>query len=125
MFHLLAHTLLVLADGVTIQIAGSTYTISSDLIVYLFIAALIGLLAEFIVGWRLPFGFIGAIIAALIGIWLVTHVITINGIGDIYVGTVPVLRALIGSMLFVAIWHVLTYRTWRHRNRRRYYRRYE
>ena len=125
MFHLFAHSLLVLADGVTIQIGSNTYTISSDLIVYLFVAALIGLLAEFIVGWRLPFGFIGAIIAALIGIWLVTHIVTINGIGDIYIGTVPVLRALIGSMIFVALWHVLTYRTWRHRHRRRYSRRYE
>lgn len=124
MFHLLAHTLTVLADGVTIQIGGSTYTISSNLIVYLVIAALIGLLAEFIVGWRLPFGFIGAIIAALIGIWLTTHLLTINGVGDINVDGVPILRALIGAIILVVIWHLLTYRAWHHR-RRRYYRRYE
>lgn len=123
MVQLLAHMLPVLADGVSIQIGSNTYTISSDVIVYLFIAALIGLLAEFIVGWRLPFGIVGAIIAALIGIWLVTHILTINGVGDIYVGTVPLLRALIGSILLVAIWHLLTYRTWRHR--RHYRRRYQ
>ncbi|HYB01365.1 MAG TPA: hypothetical protein VED37_14195 [Ktedonobacteraceae bacterium] len=55
----------------------------ANFIIYLIIAAIVGFLAEFIVGWRLPFGFIGAIIAALIGIWLMTQVIVISGLGEL------------------------------------------
>lgn len=98
-------------------------TISASFIIYLIVAAIVGVVAEYIVGWRLPFGIIGAIIAALIGIWLMTHLLIINGIGDIYVAGVPLLRALVGAIILVALWHLLTYRTWRHR-RRYYYRRY-
>jgi uncharacterized membrane protein YeaQ/YmgE (transglycosylase-associated protein family) len=85
MLHLLIpHT--VLADGISIRIGDNVWSFSTNFIVYLIIAALVGLAAEFIVGWRLPFGFIGAII-------------------------------------FVGLWHLLTYRTW-YRRRRNYYRRY-
>ncbi len=59
----------ILADGVTIKIGDNVWTFGLNFIVYLIVAAIVGLLAEFIVGWRLPFGFIGAIIAAIIGIW--------------------------------------------------------
>lgn len=102
---------------------GAVLTISASFIIYLIVAAIVGVIAEYVVGWRLPFGIIGAIIAALIGIWLMTHLLIINGIGDIYVAGVPIIRALIGAIILVAIWHLLTYRTWRHR-RRYYYRRY-
>ncbi len=84
---------------------------------YLLVAAIVGLIAESIVGWRLPFGFIGAIIAALIGVWLLTSVIVITGIGDIKVFGVPLLRALIGAIILVAVWHLLTYRAWHARRR--------
>src|SRR5438034_11250121 len=104
-------------------IIAATITITTGLIIYLVVAAIVGLVAEFIIGWRLPFGFIGAIIAALIGIWLMTQVIILTGIGDINVFGVPLIRALIGAIIFVALWHLLTYRTW-YRRRRYYYRRY-
>jgi len=96
-------------------------TITTALIVYLVVAAIVGLVAEFIVGWRLPFGIIGAVIAALVGVWLLTNVInlTINGDPNIY--GVPIIKALIGAIVLVAIWHLLTFRAWRGRSR--YYRR--
>ena len=113
----------ILADGISIHIGDNVWTISLNFIIYLIVAAIVGFLAEFIVGWRLPFGFIGAIIAALIGIWLMTQVIVISGLGDVSVYGVPILRALIGAVIFVALWHLLTYRTW-YRRRRYSYRRY-
>src|SRR5437764_2841462 len=113
----------ILADGVTIKIGDNVWTFGLNLIVYLIVAALVGFVAEAIVGWRLPFGIIGAIIAALIGIWLMTQVIIITGFGDINVFGVPIIRALIGAIIFVAIWHLLTYRSW-YRRRRYSYRRY-
>jgi uncharacterized membrane protein YeaQ/YmgE (transglycosylase-associated protein family) len=122
MLHVLVqHT--VLADGISIHIGDNVWTISLNFIIYLIIAAIVGFVAETIVGWRLPFGFIGAIIAALIGIWLMTQVIVITGLGDINVFGVPIIRALIGAIIFVAIWHLITYRGWHHR-RRYSYRRY-
>ena len=112
----------VLADGVTIKIGDNVWTFGLNLIIYLIVAAIVGFIAEGIVGWRLPFGIIGAIIAALVGIWLMTQVIIISGIGDIYFDGVPLFRALIGAMIFVALWHLLTYGLWRRRDRY-YYRR--
>ena len=91
-------------------------------IVYLIVAAIVGIIAEFIVGWRLPFGIFGAVIAALVGIWLLTNVIQVVIPGDPTIQGVPIIKALLGAVILVAIWHLLTYRTW-HR-RRRYYRRY-
>ena len=122
MLHLLAqHS--ILADGISIHIGENVWSFSLNFIIYLIIAAIVGFAAEFIVGWRLPFGFLGAIIAALLGIWLMTQVIILTGIGDVNVYGVPIVRALIGAILFVALWHLLTFRTWS-RRRRYSYRRY-
>lgn len=119
MLHLIA-TSTVLADGVTIKIGNNVWTFGLNFIIYLIVAAIVGLVAEALVGWRLPFGFIGAIIAAIVGIWLMTQVIIISGIGDIYVFGVPIIRALIGALIFVALWHLITYSLWHRRGRRSY-----
>ena len=115
------HTLqLILGDGVTIQLGSNVWNFGINFIIYLIVAAVVGLVAETLVGWRLPFGFIGAIIAALVGVWLLTNVIIINGLGDINVYGVPIIRALIGAIILVAIWHLLTFGLWRGRGRRSY-----
>src|SRR5260370_6824509 len=102
MLHLLAqHS--ILADGISIHIGDNVWSFSLNFIIYLIIAAIVGFAAEFIVGWRLPFGFIGAIIAALIGIWLMTQVIILTGIGDVNFDCFPILRALIAPLLFLAL----------------------
>jgi uncharacterized membrane protein YeaQ/YmgE (transglycosylase-associated protein family) len=98
----------ILADGVTIKLGDNVWTFGLNFIIYLIVAAVVGLVAESLVGRRLPFGFVGAIIAALVGAWLLTKVIVINGIGDINVYGVPILRALVGAIILVAIWHLLT-----------------
>jgi uncharacterized membrane protein YeaQ/YmgE (transglycosylase-associated protein family) len=111
---------LILADGVTIKLGDNVWTFGTNFLIYLIVAAVVGLVAEFIVGWRLPLGFIGAIIAALVGVWLLTKVIIITGIGDINVYGVPIFRALVGAIILVAIWHLLTSSLWRGRNRNSY-----
>jgi uncharacterized membrane protein YeaQ/YmgE (transglycosylase-associated protein family) len=121
MLHFFIHGA-VLADGITIRFGTTTWSFGTNFIVYLIVGGLVGLVAEFLVGWRLPFGIIGAIIAGLIGAWLMTQVIIIGGVSDITIAGVPIIRALIGAILLVAVWHLLTYRTWR--SRRRSYRRY-
>jgi len=99
---------MILADGVTLKIGDHVWSFGLNLIVYLLVAALVGFVAEAILGWRAPLGFIGAIIAALVGIWLMTQVIVIAGLGDYYIPTsppIPIVRALIGAIVLVAIWH--------------------
>jgi uncharacterized membrane protein YeaQ/YmgE (transglycosylase-associated protein family) len=110
----------LLADGVTIQLDGNIWSFSANFIIYLIVAAIVGLVAETLVGWRLPFGFVGAIIAALVGVWLMTRVIIITGIGDINIYGVPLVRALIGAIILVGIWHLLTYSLWQGRTRYTY-----
>src|SRR6202023_290605 len=66
---------LILADGVTIKIGDNVWSFGLNFIVYLIIAAIVGLVAEGLVRYHLPFGFVGAILAAVIGIWLMTNVI--------------------------------------------------
>jgi len=97
----------ILADGVTIKMGDNVWTFGLNFIIYLIVAAVVGLVAESLVGRRLPFGFVGAIIAALVGAWLLTKVIVINGIGDINVYGVPIFRALVGAIILVAIWQLL------------------
>ncbi len=107
-----------LADGIAISIGGNHWTFGLNIILYLVIAAIVGVIAEYIVGWKLPLGIIGAIIAAIVGIWLMTQVISITGIGDIWLFGVPLIRALIGAIILVAIWHLITYGMTRRRYRR-------
>ncbi|MBO0782263.1 MAG: GlsB/YeaQ/YmgE family stress response membrane protein [Ktedonobacteraceae bacterium] len=111
------------SNQITISIGDHAWSIGTNFIVYLIIAAVVGIVAEAIVGWRLPFGIIGAVVAGVVGIWLTTQLIKIDGVGDWNVYGVPIIRALIGSIVLVGLWHTLTYNTWRGRNR--YYRRYD
>lgn len=46
-----------------------------------------------------------------------TQVIVITGIGDWVLFGVPVFRALIGAILFTALWHLLTFGLTRRRYR--------
>jgi uncharacterized membrane protein YeaQ/YmgE (transglycosylase-associated protein family) len=98
----------ILADGVTIKLGDNVWTFGLNFLIYLVVAAVVGFVAESLVGRRLPFGFVGAIIAALVGAWLLTKVIIINGIGDINVYGVLIFRALVGAIILVAIWQLLT-----------------
>jgi uncharacterized membrane protein YeaQ/YmgE (transglycosylase-associated protein family) len=84
----------ILADGVTITLGGHVWTFGLNFIIYLIVAAVVG--------------FVGAIIAALVGAWLLTKVIVINGIGDINVYGVPIFRALVGAIILVALWQLLS-----------------
>ncbi|GCF08855.1 GlsB/YeaQ/YmgE family stress response membrane protein [Dictyobacter arantiisoli] len=99
---------MTIADGVSLSIGNHVWSIGLNVILYIIIAAIVGVVAESIVGWRVPFGIIGAVIVGAIGAWLMTNVIIISGVGDINLWGVPVIRALIGSIILIAVWHLLT-----------------
>ena len=105
---------------ITVNIGNVHSALYLSQVMYLLVAALVGFIAEFIVGWRLPFGIIGAIIAALVGLWIVNNVVIFIIPGDPVLFGIPLFKALIGATLFAALWYLLTYRLW---HRRPYYRR--
>ena len=112
--------MLILADGVTITIGHNIWSFSLSFLLYLLLAAIVGVIAEYIVGWRVPLGIIGAIVAGIVGAWLMTQVVSIQGVGDLYLfgnKDYPLFRALLGAIVFVGLWHLLTYGM-----TRRYYR---
>jgi uncharacterized membrane protein YeaQ/YmgE (transglycosylase-associated protein family) len=119
---------LTLAHGDPVLVAGNIsgyhFVITLSLVIYWIIAAIVGIVAESIVGWRLPFGILGALAASLLGIWLLTAVIPVNISGDIMIAGVPIplIKAFIGAVIVVTIWHILTFPSWR--GRHRYYRGY-
>ncbi len=106
---------------VTINVGNMHLALYLSQVMYLLVAAIVGFVAEFIVGWRLPFGIVGAIIAGLVGIWIVTNVVILIIPGDPVLFGIPFFKALIGATLFAALWYLLTYRLWHHR--RPYYQR--
>ncbi len=114
-------TLLAEVPLVTINVGTFHLALYQSQLMYLLVAAIIGFVAEFIVGWRIPFGFVGAIIAALVGIWIVNNVVTLIIPGDPVIFGIPIFKALIGAIVFTALWYLLTYRLWHHR--RPYYQR--
>ena len=107
---------------ITINVGNLQLALYASQLVYLLVAAIVGFVAEFMVGWRLPFGIIGAIIAALVGIWIVTNVVILIIPGDPVLFGMPLFKTLIGATLFTALWYLLTYRLW-HRRRPYYQRR--
>ena len=112
-------TLLAELPLITINVGNLHLSLYLSQVMYLLVAAIVGFVAEFIVGWRLPFGIIGAIITALVGIWIVNNVVILIIPGDPVFFGVPFFKALIGTTLFAALWYLLTYRLWL--RRRPYY----
>lgn len=113
----------LLADAISVKWGDQLWAFGPNSMVYLIVAVAVSFVAESLLGWRLPRGMIGAIIAALLGAWICTRVLIITGIGDLIVFGVPLVRALLGAIVLVAFWYLLTYRLWR--RPRPSYRRYD
>jgi len=107
----------VLADAITIKIGNNAWTIGTSFIVYLIVAAIVGLVAEVIVGWRLPFGFVGAIIAGFLrivvplrdlpqwiflGIAYVAIVVSVWALRDYWTGPAYEFMGLIAKAILIA-----------------------
>ncbi len=69
-------------------------------LVTLLIAGLVGALADAIVPGRLPFGWLGAILAGLIGSWLGTALV--GDVGPVVAG-IAIIPALLGAIILAFI----------------------
>jgi uncharacterized membrane protein YeaQ/YmgE (transglycosylase-associated protein family) len=95
-----------------------TLNFGLGLLVFLVVAAIVGAIAEFVMHWHIPGGIIGAIFAGLVGVWIMTNIIIISGIGDIYVENIPIVRAFIGAIIMILLFRLFTGGSgWRRRRR--------
>ena len=87
------------------------------LLIWLIIAAVVGLIGEAIARRRAPDGIIGAIILGFIAILLVNLVFHVSIKGEPIVYGVPLITSIIAAAILVFIWSAFAY----HRVYRRYY----
>ena len=73
------------------------------LLVLLIVAAIAGACGEMIAGGKVPGGWIGSIIAGLVGAWLGSMLIVIGP----RIGGIPVISAILGAALFVFLLRLL------------------
>lgn len=81
-----------------------------NLIIWLIIAALVGLIGELIARRRTPFGILGAIILGFIAIFLVVGVLHWHISGEPYLNGVPLITSILAAAVIVAIWSAFAYR---------------
>jgi uncharacterized membrane protein YeaQ/YmgE (transglycosylase-associated protein family) len=93
-----------------------------NLIIWLIIAALVGIVGELIARRRTPFGLVGAIILGFIAIFLVVGVFHVHIVGEPTINGVPLLTSIIAAAILVFIWSAFAYHH-AHRYYSRYYRR--
>lgn len=96
--------ILIVAIWVTSHLVG--------LVVMLFVAGLIGWLADRIVPGRLPYGWLGAIVAGLLGSWLGTLVL--GSLGPELFG-ITIIPAILGAIVLAAGANVVQKATGRRR----------
>lgn len=104
---------------INLQIKSFHFSLSLSQLLYWGVAIVIGTIARLIFGRRFPFGIIGTILVALIGIWFATDIILVDISQDIiYYGT-PLLKAVVGAIVFEMFWYFIayhSYRVWTRRN---------
>ncbi len=71
----------------------------THLLVLLLVGAVVGLVAERLTSRKLPYGWIGAIVAGLVGAWLMVDVLKLVIAPDLSVGGIPLVSALIGAVI--------------------------
>jgi uncharacterized membrane protein YeaQ/YmgE (transglycosylase-associated protein family) len=106
-FVLLALVALVLLSG---AIALTWHVVG--LALYLFMAGLIGALADAIVPGTLPWGWLGAVLAGLLGSWLGTLILSPFGTFGLSLFGVPVIPAFVGALILAFAFSVLARRRW-------------
>lgn len=91
-----------------IWIADTTITLSlpplRELLILLLIGLVVGLIAETIVGTRVPLGFVGAVILGMLGAWIAGHVLHFSISPEYTINGVPLLRSLVGAVILALVW---------------------
>ena len=82
----------------------------TQVLIWIVIAALVGMVGELLARRRAPDGIVGAILVGLLAIFLIVGVFHFHITGEPFVGGVPLISTIIVAALMVAIWSGFAYR---------------
>ena len=80
----------------------------THLLILLLVGALVGLIAERLINRSLPYGWTGAVIAGLLGAWLMTDGLHIIIAPQVSVVGIPLISAILGAMIVVFVFSLMT-----------------
>ena len=95
----------------------------TSLLIWIIIAAIVGVVGELIAHRRAPGGIFGAIILGLLAIILLVGILHFHIPGEPIWYGVPLISSIIVAAIMVAIWSGFAYHRVRHYSSRYYYRR--
>ena len=81
------------------------------LLVLLLVGAIAGLIGERLVSRGMPGGLIGAIVAGLVGAWLMVDFLHVVIAPDLSLGGIPILSAILGAAIVVLVLSVVAGRS--------------
>jgi uncharacterized membrane protein YeaQ/YmgE (transglycosylase-associated protein family) len=77
------------------------------LIVLLLVGGLAGLIGERLVGRGMPYGLIGAIVAGLVGAWLMVDVLKLVIAPELALAGIPIISAILGAAIVVFLFSLV------------------
>jgi uncharacterized membrane protein YeaQ/YmgE (transglycosylase-associated protein family) len=82
----------------------------THVLIWIAIAAVVGVVGELIARRRAPDGIVGAIIVGVLAIFLIVGVFHIQIAGEPLMGGVPLISSIIVAAILVAVWSGFAYR---------------
>jgi len=79
----------------------------THLLVLILVGALAGLIGERLVSRGMPGGLIGAVVAGLVGAWLMVDVLHVALAPELSLGGIPIISAILGAAVVVLLFSVL------------------
>lgn len=81
----------------------------TQLLIWVLIAAVVGIVGELLARRRAPDGFLGAIILGLLAIFIVVGLLHFHIPGEPILGGVPILSSIIVAAILVFLWSAFAY----------------
>jgi uncharacterized membrane protein YeaQ/YmgE (transglycosylase-associated protein family) len=82
----------------------------TQVLIWLVIGALVGVVGVLIARWRAPDGIVGAIMVGLLAIFLIVGVFRFQIAGEPLMGGVPLMSSIIVAAILVFVWNDFAYR---------------
>ncbi|HEY4387154.1 MAG TPA: transglycosylase [Ktedonobacteraceae bacterium] len=81
-----------------------------QVLIWIVIAAIVGVVGELLARRRAPDGIVGAIIVGFLAIFLLVGIFHFHITGEPFLGGVPLISTIIVAALLVAVWSSFAYR---------------
>lgn len=82
----------------------------TQVLIWIIIAAVVGVVGELLARRRAPDGIIGAVLLGFLAIFLVVGLFHFHIAGEPFLGDVPSISSIIAAAILVAIWSAFAYR---------------